>query len=55
MVINQAGLSKNVGPSGVSMGDIIRARLPFLILIAVAMAVIMIFPNIALWLPSVMH
>ena len=46
---------KGVAPPGVSMGDIIRAGIPFLILMATAMALIMIFPNIALWLPSVMH
>ncbi len=46
---------KGVAPPGVSMGDIIRAGIPFLILMALALALIMIFPCIALWLPSVMH
>ena len=46
---------KGVAPPGVSMGDIIRAGLPFLALMAMAMALIMIFPGIALWLPSIMR
>ena len=46
---------KGVAPPGVSMGDIIRVGLPFLALMAMAMALIMIFPGIALWLPSIMR
>lgn len=43
---------KGVAPKGTTMGDIYRASLPFLTLSLIAMAIIMIFPKIALWLPS---
>ena len=46
---------RGAAPPGTSMGDIIRAGTPFFILMAMAMALIMIFPKIALWLPSVMY
>jgi len=36
-----------------SMGEIYRASIPFVIIDAVAMAIIMIFPEIALFLPSI--
>ncbi len=44
---------KGVVSSDYSMGDIIRAALPFVYLDVFAMALIMAFPVIALWLPSV--
>ena len=43
---------KGVAPKGTTMGDIYRASLPFLTLSLIAMAIIMIFPKIALWLPG---
>ena len=45
---------KGVSPSGTRMGDIYRAALPFLGCDLVAVALIIAFPAIALWLPSVM-
>ncbi len=45
---------KGVAPKDVTMGDIIKAGLPFLILEGTAMAIIMIFPAIATVMPNVM-
>ena len=46
---------KGVAPPDTTMGDIYRAALPFLYCDLVAMALIIAFPSIALWLPSVMR
>lgn len=43
---------QGVAPPGTTMGDIIRAALPFLGLDAVALLAILAFPQIALWLPG---
>jgi tripartite ATP-independent transporter DctM subunit len=43
---------KGVAPSGTTMGDIYKASLPFVIQQLLAMALIMVFPQIALWLPG---
>ncbi len=45
---------KGVAPINTTMGDIYKAGLPFLICDAVAMAFIMIFPELTLWLPGLM-
>lgn len=45
---------KGVAPPDTGMGDIIRGALPFIYCDLVALAMIMAFPGIALWLPSVM-
>lgn len=45
---------KGVAPPGTTMGEIFRAGLPFLGLMALAMALIIAFPQIALWLPGIM-
>jgi tripartite ATP-independent transporter DctM subunit len=45
---------KGVSPDS-SMQDIIKASVPFLFLDLLAMALIMLFPAIALWLPGVMR
>jgi tripartite ATP-independent transporter DctM subunit len=45
---------KGVSPPGVTMTDIYRAAIPFVFLILLSMAIIMIFPQIALLLPSMM-
>ncbi len=45
---------KGVAPPGTTMGEIFRAGLPFLGLMALAMALIIAFPQIALWLPDMM-
>jgi tripartite ATP-independent transporter DctM subunit len=46
---------KGVAPPDTTMGDIIKASVPFLALDLFAMALIMAFPKIALWLPSIMR
>lgn len=46
---------KGVAPADTTMGDIYRAAIPFLLCDLVAMALIIAFPQLALWLPSVMR
>ena len=46
---------KGVAPPDTTMGDIYKAGLPFLGCDAIAMALIIAFPVIALWLPALMH
>jgi TRAP-type C4-dicarboxylate transport system permease large subunit len=46
---------KGVAPVGTSMLDIYKAGLPFLVCDAIAMVLIMIFPSLALYLPSLMN
>ncbi|MFC1869067.1 TRAP transporter large permease subunit [Thermodesulfobacteriota bacterium] len=46
---------KGVTPEDTTMGDIYRASIPFVLLSMMAMAIIMAFPKIALWLPGLMH
>jgi len=46
---------KGVIPAHMTMGDIIKAALPFLYCDAIAMALIIAFPSLALWLPSLMR
>jgi tripartite ATP-independent transporter DctM subunit len=41
-------------PMGVSMGEIYRSIIPFTLLAFIAIALVMIFPGLALWLPSTM-
>ncbi len=43
---------KGVAPSWVSINDIFRGVLPFLILVIVAMVMLYTFPQIGLWLPE---
>ena len=45
---------KGVAPPDTTMGDIIRAEVPFLLLDLTAMILVMIFPFLALWLPNMM-
>jgi tripartite ATP-independent transporter DctM subunit len=45
---------KGVVPPSISMTDIYRSILPFVVLQAICLALVMIFPEIALWLPSKM-
>ena len=42
---------KSVAPPEITMGTIFRASMPFLILQAVGLALIIIFPELVLWLP----
>lgn len=46
---------KSVAPPDTTMASIYRAALPFLYLDVLAMALIIAFPALALWLPSTMH
>ncbi len=46
---------KGVAPPDTTMGDIYRAALPFLYCDVVAIALIIAFPAIALWLPGLMR
>lgn len=46
---------KRVAPLGTTIGHCVRAALPFLGCDAIAMAFIIAFPAIALWLPSIMR
>jgi tripartite ATP-independent transporter DctM subunit len=43
---------KGVAPAGVTMGDIYRGIIPFVLLQAIGLALCMIFPEIILWLPN---
>ena len=43
---------KGVAPKGITMGDIYRSVIPFVILQVIGMALCMMFPQIILWLPS---
>lgn len=44
---------RSVCPPSISMGDIYRSVLPFIGLMALGIAIIMVLPQIATWLPSV--
>ncbi len=46
---------KSVAPPDTTMGDVVRAALPFIYCDAVAIALIIAFPGIALWLPGLMR
>ncbi len=45
---------KSVVPEGVSMGDIYRSVLPFIGLQIIALVLVMLFPQLALWLPRLL-
>lgn len=45
---------KGVSPPGTTMGDIYRAAIPFVIMDFIVILLVMAFPPIATWLPSVM-
>ena len=47
-------LIKGVVPPDISMGDIYRSVIPFVIIQGICLALIMIFPELVLWLPRVM-
>ena len=46
---------KGVAPPDTTMGDIYRAAIPFLICDLIIMALMMVFPQISLWLPGLMR
>ena len=45
---------KGVAPKEVTMGDIYRSIVPFVLLQAIGLGLVMVFPKIILWLPSLM-
>jgi len=45
---------KAIAPGNVTLGDVFRSSLPFMLLGFLSMAMIMIFPQIGLWLPNLM-
>jgi len=45
---------RGVAPKGITMGDIYHSIIPFTIIQAVGLAIVMVFPQLALWLPSTM-
>jgi len=46
---------KGVSPPDTTMGEIYSAALPFILCSLLLVALLIIFPNIALWLPSFIH
>jgi tripartite ATP-independent transporter DctM subunit len=46
---------KGVSMEGITMGDIFRSAIPFLILQTITLALVLFFPQLALWLPNLMH
>lgn len=44
---------KSIVPKNISMGDIIRSVMPFVALQGLCLTIIVIFPNIAMWIPNV--
>lgn len=47
-------LMKAVVPEGISMMDIYRSTTPFVLIQAIGLILVIIFPSIALWLPAVL-
>ncbi|HDR14552.1 MAG TPA: TRAP transporter large permease subunit, partial [Desulfobacteraceae bacterium] len=45
---------KGVAPPEVTMGDIYKGIIPFVLLQATGLALCMMFPQIILWLPNLM-
>ena len=46
---------RGVAPEGTTMGDVYKAALPYLLCDAVAMALLIAFPQIVLWLPGLLE
>ncbi len=46
---------KAIAPGDVTLGDVFRSSIPFMLLGFLSMAMIMIFPQIGLWLPNLMQ
>jgi TRAP-type mannitol/chloroaromatic compound transport system permease large subunit len=46
---------KSVAPPEITMGIIFRAAIPFLIIQAVGLALVIIFPELILWLPRLVY
>jgi TRAP-type mannitol/chloroaromatic compound transport system permease large subunit len=45
---------KGVAPPDVTMGDIIRSAIPYFFMGIVIIGLVMVFPQLALWLPGLM-
>ena len=48
-------LMRAMAPPEISLGDIYRSIIPFVLTMVVALALVMIFPQIALWLPEMIY
>jgi len=46
---------KGVAPADTTMGDIYRAALPFLAIDFIVMVLMMVFPQMVLWLPGLIR
>jgi TRAP-type C4-dicarboxylate transport system permease large subunit len=46
---------KGVSPPGTTMGDICLAGMPFIACVLALIALIIVFPPIATWLPAISH
>jgi TRAP-type mannitol/chloroaromatic compound transport system permease large subunit len=46
---------KGVAPEGINLSDIYRALWPFIGLQAIGLAIVLFFPEVALWLPEVLR
>jgi TRAP-type mannitol/chloroaromatic compound transport system permease large subunit len=42
-------------PPEITMGDIYRSVVPFVLVMVVALGLLMAFPDIALWLPNLIY
>lgn len=45
---------KGVSPSEVSIGDVIRGAMPFVVIEIIVLIIFIVFPNLCLWLPNTM-
>jgi len=45
---------KGVSPPDITMGDVYEAAVPFIIMEALVILLVMIVPPVATWLPSIM-
>jgi TRAP-type mannitol/chloroaromatic compound transport system permease large subunit len=48
-------LMRAMAPPGITLSDIYRSIVPFVFVMALAMVMLMIFPDIALWLPNLYY
>jgi TRAP-type mannitol/chloroaromatic compound transport system permease large subunit len=48
-------LMRAMAPPDIDMGDIYRSIVPFVMLMTIGLALLMIFPEIVLWLPSLVY
>jgi TRAP-type mannitol/chloroaromatic compound transport system permease large subunit len=43
---------KAMAPEDITLADIYRSIIPFVLVMIVGLAIVMLFPEIALWLPN---